>query len=102
MLRDLVLFVKFKKREKKNLWRKVTLSKVASLKAATLLKVTLLHGCFLRFLNCTTGTKSHNAIHIFFLTREHKAKFECYINHPCPASHMSVLQNFKSSSKAAV
>ena len=27
-------------------------------KPATLLKVTLLHGCFSRFLNCTNGTKS--------------------------------------------
>ena len=30
-------------------------------KPATLLKVTLLHGCFLRFLNCMNGTKSHKA-----------------------------------------
>ena len=28
------------------------------------LKVTLLHGCFSRFLNCTKGTKSRNAPHI--------------------------------------
>ena len=27
---------------------------------ATKLKVTLLHGCFSRFLNCTNGTKSRN------------------------------------------
>ena len=32
--------------------------------AATLLKLTLLHGCFPRFLNCTNGTKSRNASHI--------------------------------------
>ena len=31
------------------------------LKPATLLKVTLLHGCFSRFLNCTNGTKSRKA-----------------------------------------
>ena len=31
------------------------------LQPATLLKLTLLHGCFLRFLNCTNGTKSLNA-----------------------------------------
>ena len=30
----------------------------------TLLKLTLLHGCFSRFLNCTIGTKSLNASHI--------------------------------------
>ena len=33
-------------------------SKIADEKPATLLKVTLLHGCFSRFLNCTNGTKS--------------------------------------------
>ena len=31
---------------------------------ATLRKVTLLHGGFSRFLNCTNGTKSRNAIHM--------------------------------------
>ena len=41
---DLVLFVQFKKREK----------------PATLLKLTLFHGCFSRFLNCTNSTKSRN------------------------------------------
>ena len=30
----------------------------------TLLKVTLLHGCFSRFLNCTNGTKLRNASQI--------------------------------------
>ena len=30
----------------------------------TLLRLTLLYGCFSRFLNCTNGTKSHNAPHI--------------------------------------
>ena len=53
-LRNLVPFVQFKKR-KKHPWRSVNFSKVAGL------KLTLLHGCFLRFLNCTNGTKSHNA-----------------------------------------
>ena len=28
-----------------------------------LLKVTLLHGCFSRFLNCTNGTRSHKTSH---------------------------------------
>ena len=36
---------------------------------ATLLKVTLLHGCFSRFLNCTNGTKSHKASHMINVTR---------------------------------
>ena len=30
---------------------------------ATLLKVTVLHGCFSRFLNCANGTKSRKASH---------------------------------------
>ena len=29
------------------------------------IKVTLLHGCFSYFLNCTTGTKSRKAPHVF-------------------------------------
>ena len=33
-------------------------------KPTTLLKVTLFHGCFSRFLNCTNGTKLRNASHI--------------------------------------
>ena len=32
---------------------------------ATLLKVTLLHGCFSRFLNCMNGTKSRKAPHFY-------------------------------------
>ena len=35
------------------------------LESATLLRVTLLHGCFLRFLDCTNGTKLRNASHIY-------------------------------------
>ena len=57
-LRDLVPFLQFKKR-KKHPWRNV-FSKVAG-KPATLLKLTLLHECFSRFLNCKNGTKSRNA-----------------------------------------
>ena len=51
-LRDLLPFVQFKKREK-HPRRSFTFSKVAGQKPATLLKLTLLHGCFSRFLNCT-------------------------------------------------
>ena len=47
--------------------RTVAFSKVAGFHLATLLKVTLLDGCFSRFLNCTDGTKSPNALHIFTL-----------------------------------
>ena len=62
-LRDLVPFVQFKKREK-HPWRSVNFSKVAGFEHATLLKLTLLRGCFPRFLNCTNGTKSRNAPHM--------------------------------------
>ena len=51
-MRDLVPFVKFEKNVKKNPWRSVTFSKVY-LKFTTLLNMTLLHGCFSCFLNCT-------------------------------------------------
>ena len=37
------------------------------LKPVTLIKATLLSGCFWRFLNCTNGTKSHNASLTFLL-----------------------------------
>ena len=33
----------------------------------TLLKVTLSHGCFSRFLNCTNGTKSRNPSHFMYI-----------------------------------
>ena len=49
-LRDLVPFVQFRKREK-NPWRSVAFSKLSGLSLLTLLKVTLLHGNFSRFLN---------------------------------------------------
>ena len=52
-LRDLVPFVQFKKREK-HPWRSVNFR----------LKLTLLHRCCSRFLNCTIGTKSRNAPNI--------------------------------------
>ena len=62
VLRDLVSFVQFEKREK-HPWRSVTFSKA-------LLKVTLLHGCFSRFLNCTHDTKSRNASQIWMMILE--------------------------------
>ena len=80
-LRDLAPFVQFKKREKHQ-WRSVTFSKVAGFcgtskgfmrakpfeapqKPATLPKVTLLHGFFSRFLNCTNG-KLRKTSHLRF------------------------------------
>ena len=59
VLRNLVPFVQFKKREKHS-WRSVNFSKVARL------KLTLLHGCFSRYLNCTSGTNSRNASQVLF------------------------------------
>ena len=59
-LHDLVPFVQFKKREKRP-WRSATLLK---LKPATLLKLTLFHGCFSRFWNCANATKPRNAPHV--------------------------------------
>ena len=50
VLRDLVPFVQ---------WRSVTFSKVVGL-----LKATLLHGRFSRFLNCTNGTKLRETSHL--------------------------------------
>ena len=38
-----------------------------SLQRYSLLKVTLLHGCFSPFLNCTNGTKSRNALILLLL-----------------------------------
>ena len=64
-LRDLVPFVQFKKREKHS-WRSVNFSKVAGFKNVTLLKLTLLHGRFSRFLNYTNGTKSPNTSEMLF------------------------------------
>ena len=49
------------------------------LQPATLLKLTLLHGCFSRFLNCTNGTKSRNATHIVFKVSHVSQAFTTYI-----------------------
>ena len=62
-LHDLVPFVQFKKREK-HPWRSVNFSKVAGFSLQ--LKLTLLHGCFSRFLNCKNCTKLRNASQICF------------------------------------
>ena len=54
VLRDLVPFIQFIKREK-HPWRSVTFSKVTGL------KITLLYECSSRILNCTNGIKLRNA-----------------------------------------
>ena len=62
-LRNLEPFVQFKKREK-HPWSSVAFNKVAGrLKPTTLLKVTLLHECFSRLLNCANSTKWRKASH---------------------------------------
>ena len=60
--RDLVPFVQLKKKNVKNTHGGMLL--LVKLKPATLIKVTLLHGCFHVFLNFTNGTKSRNAPHM--------------------------------------
>ena len=43
--------------------------RIKRLQPATLLKLTLLHGCFSCFLNCTNATKSRNASHVIFFSQ---------------------------------
>ena len=50
----------------KNTYGRVLLLVKLQAERATLLKVSLIHGCFSRFLNCTHGTKSRNASHSEF------------------------------------
>ena len=45
-----------------------------------LLKLTLLHGCFSRFLNCTNGTKSCNAPHMLWIFTYVPNYWECDVN----------------------
>ena len=58
-LRHLIPFIQFEKREK-HPWKVLLLIKWV--KPAILLKVTLLNGCFSRFLNCRNGTKTRKAL----------------------------------------
>ena len=68
-LRDFVPFVQLKKLEKRP-WRSDAFSKVAGIKSATLLKVTLLYGCFSRFLNCANvSNRGKDLIHDFIKDR---------------------------------
>ena len=69
----------------------------AQLKPATLLKVTLRHGCFSRFLNCTNGTKSRKKHHKFrkkdvqfkyFFRQNYEIVSEGYLE-PCQTSKMA-------------
>ena len=46
------------------------------MKPATLLKITLLHGCFSRFLNCTNSTKLRQASHTSFEWKSFDRKFD--------------------------
>ena len=51
----------------KNTHRGVLILIKLQAEAYTLLRLTLLHGCFSRFLNCANGTKSRNASHLFLV-----------------------------------
>ena len=51
------------------------------MKPVTLLKVTLLHGCFSRFQNCTNCTKSSKASHMFSVTLSHASNKWKSFNH---------------------
>ena len=62
-LRDLLPFVQIK--NMRNTHGGVLLLVSCRLQSSTLLKVTLLHGCFSCFLNCTSGTKLHNTSHLW-------------------------------------
>ena len=72
-LRDLVPFVQFKKLECTH-EGVLLLVKLQAKSFTTLLKVTLLHGCFSRFLNCTNGTKSRKTSHIYLACLTHSLK----------------------------
>ena len=72
-LRDLVPFVQFKKLEYTH-EGVLLLVKLHAKSFTTLLKVTLLHGCFSRFLNCTNGTKSRKTSHINLACLTHSLK----------------------------
>ena len=50
-----------------------------SFKSATLLKVPLLHGCVLCFLNCTNGIKSCNVSHMFAIVYLEISKYNLNI-----------------------
>ena len=60
--RDLVPFVRFKKHEKQY-GGVLLLVNLHTSACNFILKVTLLHGCFSRFLNYTNGTKLRKASH---------------------------------------
>ena len=51
-------------------WEESLFQKEKMLKPTTLLKVTLLHVCFSRFLNCRNDTKSRKASHINILCKK--------------------------------
>ena len=78
-LHHMVPFVQFQKREK-HPWRSVTFDKMAE--SNTLLKVTLSHGCFSRFLNCINGIKIAQSVS-YYITKSFSffVFFSVLINH---------------------
>ena len=79
-LRDLVPLVQLK--NVKNTHGGVLIL-VFRLQPATLLKLTLLHGCFSHFLSCTNGTKSRNAPHVKFLVCDNQSSSKSLVNAIC-------------------
>ena len=59
---------------------------VKNTRGGVLLKLTLLHGCFSHFLNCTNGIKSRNTSNMFYLPWSNKFWIECtqdWIEYQC-------------------
>ena len=70
-----------------------TLGKLICKTAMNPVKVTLLHGCFPRFLNCTDGTKSRKAPHMININPIfHIMKFKGLLK-TCQASKIGLLRN---------
>ena len=64
MMRCTIWYHLYNLKNAKNTHGGVLILVTSRFQPATLRKLTLLHGCFSRFLNCTNGTKSRNASHI--------------------------------------
>ena len=78
----------FKKREKHS-WCS------CRLKPATLLKVTLLHGCFSRFLNCADFTKLHKTSQIIVsASKPSLSNFSFFLIVLCPVYSGSFFETF--------
>ena len=64
-------------------------SLLVKLHPATLLKVTVLHRCFSRFLDCKNGTKPHKASHLYKYFDTHCPLLGKYIHRRLAENHYS-------------